>query len=63
MSFAEREWKNLKVEGRSDFVLMEKLRIFKIFLRKWERDCFNILDLNIDEGIRVINESDSMLES
>ncbi|XP_058767333.1 uncharacterized protein LOC131641013 [Vicia villosa] len=63
LSFAEKEWKRLDARGRSDFVLKEKLRLLKFRLSIWDREVFKRLDLDIDEGIDVINEVDSLLES
>ncbi|XP_058762681.1 uncharacterized protein LOC131636055 [Vicia villosa] len=60
--FVEIEWKNLKVEGRGDFILKEKLRLLKDKLKKWSREVFGRIDLEIEEGVREINLNDERLD-
>ncbi|XP_058732644.1 uncharacterized protein LOC131604201 [Vicia villosa] len=43
--FVEGEWKSLKLEGRADYVLKEKLRILKDKLKKWNKEVFCKIDL------------------
>ncbi|XP_058765712.1 uncharacterized protein LOC131639232 [Vicia villosa] len=58
LSFVEEEWKGMEVSGRGDFVLKEKLRIIKDRLRWWNLNIFGKVDLEVEEGVRVLNESD-----
>lgn len=57
MSYVEREWGNLQVLGRSGYVLKEKLRQLKDSLRRSNNDNFGRINLEIDEGIKSINEA------
>ncbi|XP_058763936.1 uncharacterized protein LOC131637356 [Vicia villosa] len=63
LSYVEREWRSIKVEGMSDFILKEKLRILKSSLRTWNVDHFAKIDLDIKEGIQKINNADALLEA
>ncbi|XP_058726046.1 uncharacterized protein LOC131597359 [Vicia villosa] len=57
-SFVEAEWKGIVVHGRGDFVLKEKFRIIKDRLRWWDKNIFGKVDLEVEEGVRVLNDSD-----
>ncbi|XP_058781622.1 uncharacterized protein LOC131655832 [Vicia villosa] len=59
--FMEKEWKGLKVEGRGDFVLKEKLRLLKDKLKKWNIEVFGRIELDMEEGVRVMNLADERL--
>ncbi|XP_058741126.1 uncharacterized protein LOC131613476 [Vicia villosa] len=61
LPFIESEWNKLKVVGRSDFVLKEKLRLLKYSLRKWNVNVFGKVDLEIKEGVEEINELDEFV--
>lgn len=37
LKFMRKEWNVIKVEGRSDFVIKEKLKILKVNLRRWNK--------------------------
>lgn len=50
LSFVAFEWDKLKAEGRGDFILKEKLRLLKTSLRRWNKEVFGRIDLNIREG-------------
>ncbi|XP_058775507.1 uncharacterized protein LOC131649767 [Vicia villosa] len=58
LHFVESEWKAIKVCGRGDFVLKEKFRIIKDRLRWWNKSVFGKYDLEVDEGVRELNEAD-----
>ncbi|XP_058746048.1 uncharacterized protein LOC131618913 [Vicia villosa] len=57
-SFVEEEWKSLYVQGRGDFVLKEKFSLIKDRLKWWEKNIFGNIDLDVEEGVRVLNDSD-----
>lgn len=59
----EKEGKNIKVRGRSDFIMKEKLRLMKSSLFKWDMEFYDRIDLDMEEGIGVINDADLLLES
>ncbi|CAK8537008.1 unnamed protein product [Lathyrus sativus] len=61
--FAEREWKDIHVEGRGDFVLKEKLKIFKDRLKWWNRVVFGKIDLEVEETVGDINAGDVLAET
>ncbi|XP_058726467.1 uncharacterized protein LOC131597819 [Vicia villosa] len=61
--FVEKEWSSLKVEGRGDFVLKEKIRLLKDKLRRWDKEVFGKFDLDLEEGVRVLNKVDERLVS
>ncbi|XP_058784882.1 uncharacterized protein LOC131659750 [Vicia villosa] len=61
LPFIESEWKKLKVIGRNDFVLKEKLRLLKDSLRRWNVSVFGKVDLEIKEGLEEINELDEFV--
>src|SRR3954466_14678236 len=58
----EKEWNNISIKGKGDFVLKEKLRILKDKLRVWNREVFGMYDLEVDEGVRDSNMADGRLE-
>lgn len=62
MPLVEEEWKNMKIEGREDFFLKEKLRLFKEKLRRWNMKVFGRIDLELEEGVRDLNLADVFLE-
>ncbi|XP_058726536.1 uncharacterized protein LOC131597893 [Vicia villosa] len=61
--FVEKEWKILKVEGRGDFVLKEKLRLLKDRLRTWNKEVFGRIDLEMEDGAYKMNLADDKLAS
>lgn len=61
LPFIEYEWNKLKVAGRSDFVLKDKLRLLKGSLRKWNVNVFGKVNLEIKEGVKEINELDDFV--
>ncbi|XP_058783710.1 uncharacterized protein LOC131658433 [Vicia villosa] len=58
MHFVECECKAIHVRGRGDFVLKEKFRIIKDKLRWWNITVFGKFDLEVEEGVRELNEAD-----
>ncbi|XP_058783058.1 uncharacterized protein LOC131657708 [Vicia villosa] len=60
--FVDKSWNEAVVEGRSDFVLKEKLQILKERLRWWNREVFGRIDLEVEDEVENINKRDSILE-
>ncbi|XP_058782835.1 uncharacterized protein LOC131657455 [Vicia villosa] len=60
--FVEKEWNDIKVEGRGDYVLKEKLFRLKNRLKWWNKEVFGKIELEIEEGVRDINFGDDRLE-
>lgn len=63
LPYVEKEWKNLQVGGRSDFILKEKMRLLKSSLCIWDKEFHNRVAFDIEEDIGAINAADSLLES
>ncbi|XP_058750108.1 uncharacterized protein LOC131623108 [Vicia villosa] len=63
LPFVEKEWLSLKVEGRGDFVLKEKLKLLKDKLKRWNREVFGKINLDIEEDVNDINLADERLAS
>jgi hypothetical protein len=61
-SFVENAWKGFSVRGKKAYVLKEKFKLLRECLRKWNRDVFGIIDLNIDKTVNDLNEIESFLE-
>ncbi|XP_058776630.1 uncharacterized protein LOC131650952 [Vicia villosa] len=61
--FVEKEWNSLKVGERGDFVLKEKLKLFKEKLKWWNKEVFGKFDLEMEGGVRDINIADQKLDS
>ncbi|XP_058775987.1 uncharacterized protein LOC131650289 [Vicia villosa] len=62
MPFVKKEWLNLIVYGRGDFVLKEKLGLLKEKLRVWNKEVFGRYDLEVEEGVRELNIVDGRLK-
>ncbi|XP_058739159.1 uncharacterized protein LOC131611049 [Vicia villosa] len=62
LQFVEKEWRNMKVNDRGDFVLKENLRLLKDKLRVWNKEVFGRFDLEEEEGVRDLNMADCCLE-
>lgn len=54
-------WAGLDVRGNKAYVLKEKLKLLKTSLRKWNKEVFGVLDFNIDDDVKDLNEIDSLL--
>lgn len=52
----------MRVHGRGDFVLKEKLRLLKDKLKVWNREIFGKFDLEVEEGVRDFNMANRRLE-
>lgn len=56
--FMENEWSDIKVEGRGDYVLKEKLKMLRNILTRWKKEVFGWIELKIEE----VNEMDGLIE-
>jgi hypothetical protein len=61
-SFVENMWKGFSAHGKKTFVLKEKFKLLRDALRKWNREVFGILDLNIDKTVKELNVIESFLD-
>ncbi|XP_058784431.1 uncharacterized protein LOC131659235 [Vicia villosa] len=59
--FVEGEWKGMKIEGRGDFVLKEKLRLLKEKHKWWNKEVFGRIELEMGDGVREMNLADENL--
>ncbi|XP_058751701.1 uncharacterized protein LOC131624805 [Vicia villosa] len=59
--FVEKEWEKMVVRGRGDFVLKENFfKLIKERLRWWDKTVFGKFDLEVEEGVRDLNDSDDI---
>ncbi|MCH81419.1 LINE-1 reverse transcriptase like, partial [Trifolium medium] len=61
--FVEKLWSNMKIEGKKAFILKEKLKRTKEELKKWNKEVFGVLDLNIDSTVKKLNDVESLIAS
>ncbi|XP_058776002.1 uncharacterized protein LOC131650307 [Vicia villosa] len=55
------EWAKLKIDGRGDFILFEKLKLLKAKIRIWNREVFGWIDLKVSEEPAKINVLDNLV--
>lgn len=58
--FVENEWKSLVVHGRGNFVLKEKFCLIKEKLKWWNKFIFSKYDMEVEEGVSVLNDHDGV---
>ncbi|RZB71032.1 LINE-1 retrotransposable element ORF2 protein [Glycine soja] len=61
-SFIVEEWKKIQITGRKAYVIKEKLKIIRESLKKWNKEVFGWLDLNIENIVADMNELDRGIE-
>jgi exonuclease III len=61
-SFVESRWKSFDVRGKKAYVLKEKFRLLKECLRKWNKEVYGFIDLNIEKTVKELNELEGLLE-
>ncbi|XP_045831189.1 uncharacterized protein LOC123922522 [Trifolium pratense] len=61
--FVESAWKSYDIRGKKAFVLKEKLKLLRESLKKWNKEVFGYLDLNIEKTVSDINEFEGLLSS
>ncbi|XP_058756965.1 uncharacterized protein LOC131630196 [Vicia villosa] len=62
-AFVENEWKSFRVVGRGDYVLKQKLFLLKNSLKRWNKEVFGRMDLEIQDEVSAINNGDVLLET
>jgi hypothetical protein len=60
-TFVKNTWEGLVGQGKSAFVLKEKLKRLKVALKTWNQDVFGIVDLSIDNTMKDINDLEEQL--
>lgn len=63
MSFVEEKWQSFQVSGWKLHTFKEKLKLLKVELRKWNREVFGFVDLNIEKIVEDINILDAVAAS
>ncbi|MCH80575.1 LINE-1 reverse transcriptase like [Trifolium medium] len=58
--FVEKIWAKLNIKGKKAYVIKEKLKRLKEELRGWNREVFGILDLNIENTVKELNEAEGL---
>eukprot|EP00256_Glycine_max_P032671 XP_006577560.1 uncharacterized protein LOC102665607 [Glycine max] len=61
-SFIVEEWKKIQITGRKAYVIKEKLKIIRESLKKWNKEVFGWLDLNIENIVAEMNKLDRGIE-
>jgi hypothetical protein len=61
LPFVETSWKWFVLHGKKAFVLKEKFRLLKECLRKWNKEVFDFLDLNIEKTVKDLNDIEGLL--
>lgn len=51
-------WNSCSINGNVAFVLKEKLKGLKGCIRTWNKECFGILELNVESSIKNLNDFD-----
>src|SRR4051812_40938113 len=60
--FLEDCWNSLSnIRGRPGFILKEKLFKLKHMIRRWNREVFGILDLDVNNAISNLNKLDALV--
>lgn len=59
--FVEKTWNSNLIQGRADFVLNEKLKVLKGNLKSWNKEVFGIMDLEVEEAIKNLNDMDRLV--
>ncbi|XP_058726684.1 uncharacterized protein LOC131598058 [Vicia villosa] len=60
--FICKECASLKIEGRGDFILFEKLKQLKNRVRSWNREIFGWEDLKVSKEVEKINAMDLLIK-
>lgn len=55
-------WNSFSVKGREDFILKENLKLLKEALRKWNKEVFGFLDLEVDKAVSSVNKLEFLEE-
>jgi hypothetical protein len=61
LPFVDKMWKSFDVKGKKAFVLIEKFKLLKDCLRKWNKEVFGYLDLNIEKTVNDLNIVEGLL--
>lgn len=60
--FVEKTWHETKIEGRGAFVLMEKLKVMKTNLKKWNLEVFGDVNRKKKKAADILNELEKKAE-
>lgn len=59
--FVKDSWSQIQVSGNKAYVFKEKMKMLKEKLRVWNKEVFGVVDLNIEEDVKELNNLDQML--
>lgn len=59
--FIKEDWVKIKVEGRGDFIVYEKLKCLKSCIREWNSDILGQIDLKVSDQVKNLNDLDFLL--
>lgn len=59
VKFVKKSWEDFMVTSISDYVLKEKLKLLKIYLKKWNAEVLGRLNLEVEECVEEINRVDA----
>ncbi|GAU18560.1 hypothetical protein TSUD_325520 [Trifolium subterraneum] len=61
ISFLEKSWKSFEVHGKKAYLLKEKFKLLKECLRKWNKEVYGYLHLNIEKTVKKLNDIEGMM--
>ncbi|CAJ2637409.1 uncharacterized protein LOC123885966 [Trifolium pratense] len=61
-SFIAKTWEKLNIKGKKAYVIKEKFKRIKEELRVWNREVFGILNLNIENTVKELNETEALTD-
>lgn len=56
--FVEGVWYSTNIWGKSEFVMKEKLKLLKAYIKRWNVEVFGKVDLEVKDAIKEKNISD-----
>jgi hypothetical protein len=59
--FVKDTWESTILRGSSAFILKEKLKRLKEALRRWNREVFGIVELNIEKTVQELNDMEDQM--
>jgi hypothetical protein len=61
LPFVKDTWEKANIQGRSAFILKEKMKVLKEALKGWNKEVFGIVDLNIEKTVKELNDLEDMI--
>lgn len=57
----ENSWNSFQVNGKKTYIFKEKLKLLKVGLKVWNKEVFEILDLDVEKAIDDLNRLDHIV--